>query len=115
MQLLTQEIKQKLPKLYSQENEKDPMVICKFFDPTSAWTWYVIEGEEKDYDYGRDTLFFGYVIGDDAELGYFTLHELETAKQGLTGLKALPIERDLYFTPCRLSEAKEKHDESCIR
>jgi hypothetical protein len=109
MKLLTKEIQHKLPKLYSQENKKDPMVICKFFDPTGFWTWYVIEGEEKEYDYGTDFLFFGYVVGFESELGYFTLNQLETAKQGLTGLKALPIERDITFTPRRLSEVKKEH------
>ena len=106
MKLLTKELKAKIPALYTQEDEKDPMVICKFFDPTGSWSWYAIEGEEKDGDF----LFFGYVIGFDAELGYFTMRQLETAKEGLTGLQALPIERELYFTSCRLSEAKEKHN-----
>lgn len=106
MQLLTKEIKDTLPKLYSQENEKDPMVYVKFFDPTGSWTWYITEGEERDGDF----LFFGFVIGFDAELGYFTLSQLLNAKKGLTGLKALPIERDLYFTPCRLSRVKEQHN-----
>ena len=109
MKLLTKELKAKIPALYTQENEKDPMVICKFFDPTGSFTWYALEGEEKEYDYGSDFLFFGYVVGFDAELGYFTMRQLETAKQGLTGLQALPIERDLYFTPCRLSEVKKQH------
>lgn len=106
MKLLTKEIVRRLPALYTQENEKDPMVYCKFFDPTGSWTWYATEGEETD---NNDFLFFGFVIGFDAELGYFTLSQLETAKQGLTGLRALPIERDLYFTPCRLSEVKAQH------
>ena len=48
MKLLTKEIKRRLPALYSQENEKDPMVICKFFDPSSSWTWYAIEGSPVD-------------------------------------------------------------------
>jgi hypothetical protein len=108
MKLLTKELEAKIPALYTQENEKDPMVICKFFDPTGSWTWYVIEGEEKAYEYGTDFLFFGYVVGFESELGYFTLNQLETAKKGVTGLKALPIERDLYFTPCRLSEVKKE-------
>lgn len=111
MKLLTTELKAKIPALYSQENEKDPMVICKFFDPTGSWSWYVLEGQEEKYDYGTDFLFFGYVMGFDNELGYFTLHELETAKQGSTGLQSLPIERDLYFTPRRLSEIKKLHQE----
>ena len=111
MKLLTKELKEKIPALYSQEHEKDPMVICKFFDPTGSWSWFVIEGEEKEYDYGMDFLFFGYVVGFDSELGYFTLNQLETAKQGMKGLQSLPIERDLYFMPRRLSEVKNKIQE----
>ena len=107
MKLLTEEIKEKLPVLYSQENEKDPIVICKFFDPAGSWTWYGIEGEETD---NGDFLFFGYVIGFEAELGYFTLSQLLSAKKKVTGIRALPIERDLYFRPCRLSEVKEIHN-----
>lgn len=110
MQLLTKELKEQIPTLYSQEDVKDPMVICKFFDPTGSWTWYVIEGAEEEYEYGIDFLFFGYVVGFDAELGYFTLNQLETAKKGVTGLRAVPIERDLYFEPCRLSEVKARHN-----
>lgn len=110
MQLLTEELKKQIPALYSQENSTDPIVICKFFDPTGSWTWYVIEGEEKEYDYGKDFLFFGYVVGFEAEFGYFTLNQLLTAKQGLKGMQAVPIERDLYFTPDKLSKVIEKHN-----
>jgi hypothetical protein len=106
MKLLTDEIKEKLPALYAQEQEKDPMVYVKYFDPTGSWTWYALEGEETEEG---DFLFFGYVVGFEPELGYFTLNQLQTAKQGLTGLRALPIERDLYFMPCRLSEVKALH------
>jgi len=106
MQLLTEAIKKTLPALYTQENEKDPMVYIKFFDPAGSWTWYVTEGEEAD---NGDFLFFGYVIGFEAELGYFTLSQLESAKKGLIGIQATPVERDLYFTPCRLSKVKEQH------
>lgn len=56
-----------------------------------------------------DFLFFGLVIGFELELGYFSLKELTNTKQGVKGIQALPIERDLYFTPCRLSEIKKKH------
>ena len=106
MILLTEELKEKLPALYAQENESDPMVYIKYFDPTGSWTWYVTEGEETSDD---DFLFFGFVVGDFPELGYFTLRELETAKKNCTGIQALPLERDLYFSPCRLSEVKKKH------
>jgi len=106
MQLLTNGIRKKLPALYSQENEADPMVYVKYFDPVGSWSWYATEGEQR----GRDFLFFGYVIGFEAELGFFTLSELETAKAKVSGIQAMPIERDLYFTPCRLSRVKEQHN-----
>ena len=98
MLLLTQEIKAKLPVLYSQENENDPMVICKFFAVFTNWTWYAIEFD------GNDT-FFGYVAGDFPELGYFSLSEL----QSLKGPMGLGIERDMYFRPCKLSDVKKLH------
>jgi hypothetical protein len=106
MKLLTKEIQQSLPALYSQENEKDPIVHVKYFDPTGSWTWYATEGGERE---DGDFEFFGLVIGFESEFGYFTLNQLKTAKQGLTGLKALPIERDIYFKPCRLSQVKKEH------
>ena len=99
MMLLTKDITTKLPFLYTQEDVKDPMVICKFFTPWSNWTWYAIEFD------GKDT-FFGYVAGDEAELGYFSLSEL----QSLKGPMGLRIERDMYFRPCRLSEIKKLHE-----
>lgn len=98
MKLLTKEITAKLPKLYSQEKEADPMVICKFFTPWTNWTWFVTEGDIE----GNDARFFGMVHGHEKEMGYFMLSELQSVK-GPFGLK---IERDIHFTPCRLSEIK---------
>jgi hypothetical protein len=116
MKLLTKGILKTLPPLYSQENVKNPLVVCKFFDPTGSWTWYAYEGSYVDkngyYDTDKekvDFMFFGLVIGIVPEFGYFSLNELETAKQGLQGIRALPIERDIWFKPCRLSEIKNKH------
>lgn len=106
MKLLPKWLKAKIPPLCSQDNVFDPMVICKYFDPTGSYTWYVMEGKERE---DGDFEFYGYVIGNFREFGYFTLRELETAKKRCKGLKALPIERDLYFTPCKLSEIKKLH------
>ncbi len=92
MELLTQELRKKLPKLYSQEEVKDPMVICKFFYPDFSWTWYAIEFDGVDQ-------FYGLVDGFVKELGYFSLSELLTNK----GKLGLSVERDRYFIPCRLS------------
>jgi hypothetical protein len=102
MKLMTKEIEQKLPPLYHFEKAKtEPVALVKFFDPTGSWTWYVAEGEKQD---DGDWLFWGAVDGFEFEYGYFTLRELEHAKDGCKGIQALPIERDLYFKPVPLTQ-----------
>jgi len=96
MRLLTDELRQRLPPLYSQEGKTDPMVYLKFFTPDSNWTWWATEGSPE----GDDFRFFGYVRGFADEWGYFLLSELESA----TGPLGLHIERDLHFTPGRFTD-----------
>ena len=45
MKLITEEFEQlfKDYPLYSQENEKDPLVVAKLFDPAGGATWYLTE------------------------------------------------------------------------
>jgi hypothetical protein len=95
--LMPEDLKAKIPALYSQEKEKDPMVWGKFFSPYSGYTLYITEFD------GDDTLF-GYVTGMyEDELGYASLNELASAERD-----GLPlIERDNYFIPKRLSEVKK--------
>src|SRR6266568_7055376 len=102
MELLTAELRKKLPPLYSQEHEQDPMVYVKFFHPNSHWTWYATEFDPIQ------GIFFGWVYGDFPELGYFSLSELEEFKDQL----GLGIERDEHFKPMRLSEVKQLHLET---
>jgi len=97
MPLLTEALKKQLPPLYATEQEDDPLVICKFFYPDCSMTWYAIEFDGQD-------IFFGWVDSDFPELGYFTLHELQQTRSR----RGLPIERDVYFQPCRLSQLKAK-------
>jgi hypothetical protein len=101
MKLLTKEIINQLPPLYSTENTPDPMVQVKFFAPDSNWTWYATEYDPEE---GR---FFGWVEGFESELGYFNLAELQSSK----GPMGLPIERDLYFDPVPLSQVKKQKPE----
>lgn len=61
-------LKESLPKLYSQEGNKDPTVHVKFFQPWGGWTWYATEGEQQEEDF----IFFGYVVGFEREWGYFS-------------------------------------------
>jgi hypothetical protein len=109
MKLLTKALLKKLPALYSQEHTPDPMVVCKFFTPDAGWTWYAIEGSPVDEDGYYDTdkkkvdyIFFGLVSGLEVELGYFALSELTSIR----GKFGLPVERDMYFAPTRLSDIK---------
>jgi hypothetical protein len=97
MKLITEEFEKLFIKypLYSQESEKDPLVIAKFFDPCGSATWFLTEYNPVD------KIAFGYVTGLTAdEFGYVSLIELESIKRpyGLT------IERDLYFRQKRLGE-----------
>lgn len=96
MELLTDELRARLPALYSQETEPDAMIYAKFFTPWTGWTWFVTEGSKQEDDF----IFFGYVIGLESEWGYFSLNELESIR----GPAGLTIERDLYFTPKHTSE-----------
>lgn len=96
MRLLTEELKNRLPPLYSQEGDGEPVVQAKLFLPGTRWTWWVIEGEPR----GEDFLFFGFVNGLEDEFGYFCLSELESARSPL----GLSVEVDLGFQPGRLTD-----------
>ena len=37
--LLPEILKERMPALYSQEHERDPLVVVKYFDPVGSWTW----------------------------------------------------------------------------
>ncbi len=53
-------------------------------------------------------IFFGLVDGFVAELGYFSLSELESVR-GPFGVPA--IERDVHFKPCTLSQVRRELSE----
>lgn len=97
MKLLTDTLKKQIPAIYATEAipiaEKD--IVCKFFNPCGAGTWYVIEGQEEDGDF----IFFGLVDLHEKELGYFSLKELESIRLPF-GLK---IERDIHFSKSKLN------------
>jgi hypothetical protein len=73
MDLLPQELRKILPPLYSQESTRVPIVHAKLFTPDAGWTWYITEGSKEEHG---DWLLFGYVIGLEAEWGYFLLSEI---------------------------------------
>lgn len=97
MELLPKEMVDRLPPLYSQEEQGDDAIAqVKFFTPWTSWTWYVSE-----YD-PELRLCFGIVVGHERELGYFSVDELEEIR----GPGGLTIERDLYWKAKPLKECR---------
>jgi hypothetical protein len=95
MKLLPECVAKRLPPLYSQEEQgSNAIAVVKFFTPWTGWTWYASE-------YSPDErIFFGVVVGQEREFGYFSLDELEEIR----GPGGLTIERDLYWKPRPLKE-----------
>ncbi len=95
--LLPQELLDMIPDLYETEEVPDPICHVKLFLLGTEWTWYVTEISKEDHN-----LCFGYVIGLEKELGYFSLEELE----GLQSSLGILVERDESFAPAPLSIIK---------
>lgn len=99
--LLTTEMRNEIPALYSQDGKppEDVPIAVKFFSPFSSWSWFATEGESR----GDDFIFFGMVHGFERELGYFMLSELaEATDESFGGAPA--VERDCYYGDHFLSE-----------
>lgn len=85
----------------SQKEEKDPLVIARFYDPLGTAVWYILE-----YDI-KARIAFCYVTGlFEDEFGYLSLDEME----GLGRTVQFSIERDLDFKQERLSHFIEDKD-----
>lgn len=92
MELIPQEIKELIPKLYETEKQNDPIAYVKLF--LDGWTWYITELSIDN------NICFGYVISPfESELGYFSLNEIKSIKGSL----GLGVERDLSFKPTALA------------
>lgn len=107
MKLITKELEKRFATIGNQENEKDPIVVAKFFNPTGAGTWWATEYNPED------KIFFGYVsiFGDECdEWGNFALEELESIK---CEALELGIERDLYCGEKRISKFNIKTLKLC--
>lgn len=95
MKLVTKQLEKLFEKypLYSQEDKgEEALVLCKYFNPIGAYTWYVLEADKQE---DGDYMFFGIVINNhfEREYGYFTLSQLKEVRLPF----GLRIERDLYF------------------
>ena len=92
MELIPQEIKELIPKLYETEEQNDPIAYVKLF--LDGWTWYITELSIDN------NICFGYVISPfESELGYFSLNEIKSIKGSL----GLSVERDISFKPTALA------------
>lgn len=97
MKLITKQLEKELAKypLYSQDSKGDNAIaVCKFF--LQGYTWYVLEAEKNSDDYE----FYGITVGQFAELGYFTLSQLES----VTGQWGLRVERNRGFKPTKVKD-----------
>jgi len=99
MKLITKEIEKKAQKQYPEGSSMDQLIVAKFFNPTSQWTWYLMNQDPDDPDY-----LWGIVRGFDVEIGSFSLEELETTK----GKFGLGIERDKFFAPQPAQDVYDK-------
>jgi len=96
MGLLTEELRDRLPPMHSQEAEDEPWVYACFFLLQTTWRWYVIEGEPLAGDF----LFFGFVEGLESEFCQFLLSELEA----LRGPKDVFVQRQESFIEGKLTD-----------
>lgn len=92
--LIPQELISLIPDFYETEESSDPTLYVRLTLPHTRWQWYITELSRKDYD-----ICFGYVIGLESELGYFSLRELQSLEHSL----GMRVERDEGFVPTRLS------------
>lgn len=92
--LIPQNLLNQIPDLYETERSLNPICQIKLFTPDSNFTWYIIEISKED-----NSTCYGYVVGFENELGYFSLKEIESIK----GALGLGVERDLSFKPTSLA------------
>jgi hypothetical protein len=94
--LMDKQLEELLPQLYEQDGKDEQIVYVRYYCELIDWCWYAMEYSPLQ------RLFFGLVIGDETELGYFTLDELESI-----GYKyGVDVQRDYDFEPTKLKEVK---------
>ena len=95
MKLIPKSIK--IPNIGETENEENPKALIKLFHPCSSWSWYVVEYSPED------KLCFGVVDGFEAEMGYFSLEEIQSVR-----VMGIGVERDLHWEPVEVKELLSK-------
>ena len=95
MDLLPEDLRNRLPPLHSQDSEMLPVVHARYSLSGTPFVWYPIEGAPD----GDDYLFFGFVLGPNA-FRRFSLSELAALKSP----EGHVVERDMRFLPGRLTD-----------
>ncbi len=85
----------RLPSIAVAGDQEDPLCTVKLFNPVGRGTWFIAG---FDPDTGNA---FGVADIFERELGDFNIHELAALRNRPFGL---PIERDKWFKPQRVSE-----------
>lgn len=96
--LIPEAIATRMPRLFSTEEDPDPIVHLKWSTPDGSWTWFMWE-----YD-PTDRLCFGLVDGFQRNWGIFSVAEIEKIR----GPMGRRVERDLHFSPTPLSEIRHE-------
>ena len=108
--LMTKELGNKVAGLGQTQNlsadELDDYVpLVKLFTPTSGWTWYIMEWDEKSGE------CFGLAQGFEQEFGYFSLPELADVR--VMGIMPA-VERDIYWKPEAIGEIRQRWSEAAV-
>lgn len=99
MKLITKELEKRFKEIGSQPQEKNPLVIAKFFNPIGDLEWYMTE-----YD-AEKKVFFGCEIGNPKPLwDYFSMKTFES----IVLPRGVRIERDFLFQEIRFNELMRK-------
>ena len=104
MKLLTDELRARLPPLYSQEAEPDPVVYAKLVLHGTKLVLYVLEGEATEHA--------GYVVAclSVGSGDYSYCHFPEWVLDLLRGPNGEVVERDVSFREGRLTDVGPARD-----
>ena len=98
--LITAKLLKRFQQIGCQENQEDPIVVAKFFNPCGRETWYATE-----YDPETKCIFCFITGMFEDEWGYVSMEELANIR---VGLFKLPLEQDLWFEEMLISEALKR-------
>jgi len=93
--ILGDEIKTRIPPLYSQDRSDDPIIYARLFSPGNKWQCLVAEGCERNDTF----LIFGLFLGNGSRWGQIEFGELSR----MIADEGAPLCIDREFKPVRLS------------